>query len=167
MKRIAFTLLALTATISLSIAQNKPASPLATVEGTIGAAKVKIVYSQPSARGRQIMGNLVPYDKVWRTGANEATTIEFDKPVKIEGKDLPAGRYSLFTVPSEKQWTIVINKTADQMGAFDYKKEDDILRVNVPSKKAPSFVETFNISIVKDNIELKWENTLVAFKVKG
>ena len=167
MKRLVSLLLTLSATLTIAFAQGKPASPLATVEATIGAAKVKIVYSQPSARGRQVVGNLVPYDKVWRTGANEATTIQFDKPVKIEGKDVPAGRYSLFTIPMEKQWTIIINKTADQMGAFDYKKEDDVLRVTVPSKKAPAFVETFNIAIVNDNVELKWENTLVAFKIKG
>lgn len=166
MKRITFLLLALITTLSAANAQSKP-SPEATVEGKIGAANVKIVYCQPSARGRKIMGELVPYGEVWRTGANAATTIEFDKPVKIEGKDLAAGKYSLFTIPGEKEWTIIINKVAKQMGAYEYKKEDDVLRVTVKPTKTASMVETFNIALGKDDVQMKWENTAVAFKVKG
>ena len=128
MKRFTFLMLALATAFSASIAQQKPASPPATATGKIGAATVTIVYSQPSARGRKIMGGLVPYGEVWRTGANEATTIEFDKPVKIEGKDLAAGKYALFTIPGENEWTIIINKDVKQWGAFKYKQEDDILR---------------------------------------
>ncbi|MBA4055977.1 MAG: hypothetical protein C0490_14780, partial [Marivirga sp.] len=118
-------------------------------------------------RGRKIMGGLVPYGEVWRTGANAATTIEFDKPVKIEGKDLAAGKYSLFTIPGENEWTIIINKIAKQMGAYEYKKEDDVLRVTVKPTKTPAVVETFNISLGKDDVQMKWENTAVAFKIKG
>jgi len=113
------------------------------------------------------MGGLVPYGEVWRTGANEATTIEFDKPVKIEGKDLAAGKYALFTIPGENEWTIIINKDVKQWGAFKYKQEDDILRVPVKPAKTSAPVETFNIAVGKDDIQLKWENTAVAFKVKG
>src|SRR6187431_2271455 len=91
-------------------AQDKPASPKAEASGTLGAAKTKVTYCQPSARGRKVMGALVPYGEVWRTGANEATVIEFDKPVKVEGKDLAAGKYSLFTIPGESEWTIIFNK---------------------------------------------------------
>ena len=160
-------MLALATAFSASIAQQKPASPPATATGKIGAATVTIVYSQPSARGRKIMGGLVPYGEVWRTGANEATTIEFDKPVKIEGKDLAAGKYALFTIPGENEWTIIINKDVKQWGAFKYKQEDDILRVPVKPAKTPAPVETFNIAVGKDDIQLKWENTAVAFKVKG
>ena len=167
MKRITFLMLAMITTLSTLLAQDKPASPPATVDGKIGAAKVKIVYSQPSARGRKIMGGLVPYGEVWRTGANEATTIEFDKPVKIEGKDLPAGKYSLFTIPNENEWTIIINKDPKQWGAFKYKQESDVLRVSVKPTKTPSAVETFNIALGSDEVQLKWENTAVAFKVKG
>jgi Protein of unknown function (DUF2911) len=166
MKRITFLLLAFVTTLSAAIGQAKT-SPEATVEGKIGAANVKIVYCQPSAHGRKIMGGLVPYGEVWRTGANAATTIEFDKPVKIEGKDLPAGKYSLFTIPGEKEWTIIINKVAKQMGAYEYKKEDDVLRVTAKPTKTSSMVETFNISLGKDDVQMKWENTAVAFKVKG
>jgi hypothetical protein len=167
MKRFTFLMLALVTALSSTLAQEKPASPQATATGKIGAANVKIVYCQPSARGRKIMGGLVPYGEVWRTGANEATTIEIDKPVKIEGKDLAAGKYSLFTIPGENEWTIIINKDAKQWGAYKYKQEDDVLRVTVKPTKSAAAVETFNIAVGKDDVQLKWENTAVAFKVKG
>ena len=167
MKRVTFLMLALVTAVSSTLAQEKPASPQATATGKIGAANVKIVYCQPSARGRKIMGGLVPYGEVWRTGANEATTIEIDKPVKIEGKDLAAGKYSLFTIPGENEWTIIFNKDAKQWGAYKYKQEDDVLRVTVKPTKAAAPVETFNIAVGKDDVQLKWENTAVAFKVKG
>ena len=167
MKRVTFLMLALVTAVSSTLAQEKPASPQATATGKIGAANVKIVYCQPSARGRKIMGGLVPYGEVWRTGANEATTFEIDKPVKIEGKDLAAGKYSLFTIPGENEWTIIFNKDAKQWGAYKYKQEDDVLRVTVKPTKAAAPVETFNIAVGKDDVQLKWENTAVAFKVKG
>jgi hypothetical protein len=113
------------------------------------------------------MGGLVPYGEVWRTGANDATTFEIDKPVKIEGKDLAAGKYSLFTIPGEDTWTIIINRDAKQWGAFKYKKESDVLRVSVKPTKTSSTAETFNIGLGKDEVQMKWENTAVAFKVKG
>ena len=160
-------MLAMVTAVSSTLAQEKPASPQATATGKIGAANVKIVYCQPSARGRKIMGGLVPYGEVWRTGANEATTIEIDKPVKIEGKDLAAGKYSLFTIPGENEWTIIFNKDAKQWGAYKYKQEDDVLRVSVKPTKVSAPVETFNIAVGKDDVQLKWENTAVAFKVKG
>jgi len=167
MKRLTFLLLAVAMTLSSFGQEKKPLSPKATVEGKIGASKITIVYSQPSARGRKMLGGIEAYGKVWRTGANEATTIEFDKPVKIEGKDVPAGKYALFTIPNEKQWTIILNKESNQMGAFNYQEDKDLLRVNVASAKTPAFVETFNISIGKDDIQLKWEDTAVSVKIKG
>ena len=141
-------------------------SPAATAEGTFGSAKVKIEYHQPSAKGRKIMGSLVPYGDVWRTGANETTTIEFSGPAKIEGKDLAAGKYGLFTIPGENEWTIIINKGI-KWGAYTYKKEEDVLRVTVKPSKTDSFVETFVISVEKDQVVMKWENTKVAFTIKG
>jgi hypothetical protein len=167
MKRTSVFLLLLFAIVSVSVAQDKPASPKAEATGTIGKTKVTIVYSQPSARGRQIMGGLVPYGEVWRTGANEATTIEFDKPVKVEGKDLPAGKYALFTIPGEKEWTIIFNKDHKQWGHYNYKQSDDVLRVSVKPTKTDGFVETFNINVGKNEVVMKWENTAAAFKVKG
>ncbi|HEY9049779.1 MAG TPA: DUF2911 domain-containing protein [Ohtaekwangia sp.] len=167
MKRIAFLTLAFATMLTAAFAQDKPASPKAETAGKIGAANVKIVYCQPSARGRKIMGGLVPFGEVWRTGANEATTIEVDKPVKIEGKDLAAGKYSLFTIPGENEWTIIVNKEAKQWGAYNYKSADDVFRVAVKPGKTPAFVETFVIAVEKDQVVMKWENTSVAFKVKG
>lgn len=164
MKKIYFLLVAFFAVVSLQ-AQDKPASPKAEANGTIGGANIKVVYSAPSARGRKIMGGLVPYKEVWRTGANEATTIEFDKAVKIEGKDLAAGKYELFTLPGEKEWTIIFQKFTKQWGAYSYKEANDVLRVTVKPTKTKDFVETFNITVGKDAVELKWENTAVAFKV--
>ncbi len=167
MKKISILFLAFVAMITSVSAQDKPASPSATVAGKIGAANVKIVYCQPSAKGRKVMGELVPFGEVWRTGANEATTIEFDKPVKIEGKDLAAGKYSLFTVPGQSEWTLIINKESKQWGAYKYSDKEDVLRVTAKPAKTSEMVETFTISLGKDEIILKWENTAVAFKVKG
>ena len=142
-------------------------SPKAEASGTVGGAKVDIVYCRPSADKREIMGGLVPYGQVWRTGANAATTIEFDKPVKIEGKSLPAGKYALFTIPNENEWTIILNKDFNQQGAYNYDEKKDALRVNVKPKKSGEYVETFTITPEKDRVSLKWENTEVAFKVKS
>lgn len=154
--------------LNTSIAQDKkPLSPKETVKGKIGSANIEIVYSRPSSRGRSMIGGNEKYGEVWRTGANEATTIEFDKAVKIEGKDLPAGKYALFTIPSEKEWTIIFNKEHKQWGAYNYKESEDALRVNVKATKPASFVETFTIAVEKDQVILKWENSQVAFKVKG
>lgn len=167
MKRITLLLITLVSLTNFVFAQDKAASPKAEVSGKAGDASVKIVYSQPSAKGRKIMGGLVPYGQVWRTGANEATTIEFDKPVKVEGKELPAGTYALFTIPGENEWTIIFNKEVKQWGSFRYKESEDALRVTVKPTKTSSFVETFTIGTGKDEVNMKWENTAVAFKVKG
>lgn len=150
-----------------SIAQDKPLSPKETVTGTINGVKTEIVYCRPSARGRKMVGGKDPYGKVWRTGANEATTIEFDKDVAIEGKNLPRGKYSLFTIPGETDWTIIFNKVANQWGPYDYKESEDALRVNVKATKTTKFVETFTIIPEKDKVSLTWENFAVAFKVKA
>lgn len=152
-----------------AFAQEKPLSPKETVKGTIDGVNIEIVYSRPSSRGRTMIGGTEAYGKVWRTGANEATTIEFSKAVKIEGKDLPAGKYTLFTIPNEKEWTIIFNKELGQWGAYKYEetKGKDALKVTVPAGKPAAFVETFTISVDKDKINLQWENTAVSFKVKG
>lgn len=164
-----FTNYFLTAAMLLSIvaiAQKKPASPPAKVEGKSGAASITIDYSQPSAKGRKVMGELVPYGAVWRTGADNSTKLTISAPVKIEGQDLAAGTYAIFTIPGESEWTIIINKTV-AWGHYSYKEADDVLRVKVKPSKTDSLVETFNIAYEKDKVILKWENTQVAFSVKG
>jgi hypothetical protein len=148
-----------------AMAQDKKMpSPPATVEGIIDGVKIKIEYHQPSARGRKMLGGHEPYGTVWRTGANETTSIEFSGPVKFEGKDVAKGKYALFTIPGEEDWAIVINKTI-KWGAYDYKESEDVARATVKPSKTDTFVETFNIAIVKDQVVLKWENTQVAFRI--
>ena len=147
--------------------KSKRPSPPAKAEGTADGAKIAIDYSAPSAKGRKMLGGNEPFGKVWRTGANEATTFDVDKNVKIEGKELPKGKYALFTIPGENEWTIIFNKTADQWGAFKYKEADDALRVTVKPGKTDKFVETFNISVEGGKVVLRWENTQVTFNVKG
>lgn len=169
MKKILTLVAVVIAFISVdAVAQDsKPLSPKETVKGTIGSSAVEIVYCRPSARGRKMLGEKEKFGSVWRTGANDATSIEFSKAVKIEGKDLAAGKYALFTIPGEKEWVIIFNKNFNQMGAYEYSESQDVLRVTVPAGKTASFVETFTIAVEKDKVTLQWENTAVAFKVKG
>ncbi|MEJ2004761.1 MAG: DUF2911 domain-containing protein [Cyclobacteriaceae bacterium] len=150
----------------LSFETSAQQSPPAKAKGMVGGAEVEVNYHQPSARGREIMGGLVPYGEVWRTGANAATTISFDRDVEIEGEDLSAGTYSLYTIPGEKEWTIIFNNATGQWGT-QYPQESDALRVVVPAHKTDEFVETFTISSDENHVNLSWEHTKVSFKVKG
>jgi hypothetical protein len=149
-------------------AQEKALSPKETVKGVIGGVTTEVVYCKPSARGRKMGGGKDPYGQVWRTGANEATTIEFDRDVLIEGKRLEEGKYALFTIPGETSWTIIFNKGwKDAWGAYEYKQSEDVLRVTVRSLKTKQFVETFAITPEADKVSLTWENFYVAFRVKA
>lgn len=142
----------------------KMASPPAKAEGTIDGVKITIDYHQPSAKGRQIMGGLVPFGQVWRTGANATTSIELGANAKIEGQALAKGKYGIYTIPGEAEWTIIFNKEI-KWGAYEYSEKNDVLRVKVKPAKTPAFVETFTISVEKDNVTLRWENTSASFKV--
>ncbi|MFI5166086.1 MAG: DUF2911 domain-containing protein [Thermoanaerobaculales bacterium] len=144
-------------------------SPKATVVQTVGVTDVTIAYCRPSVRGRVIWGGLVPYDQVWRTGANEATTITFTDEVSIEGTALPAGTYGLFTIPGKDEWTVIFNKGAKQWGAYDYKQADDVLRVKV-KPQAAAFAEVMTLSfpavaIDSVTVALNWEKLEVPFTV--
>lgn len=141
-------------------------SPPKTATAKVDGAEVTIDYSSPGVKGRTIMGDLVPYGKVWRTGANEATTLTLGKGYMINGSEVPAGKYGLFTIPGEKEWTIIINTIWDQWGAYNYDSSKDILRFNVKSEKTKELVErmTFEIS-PKGKVTLMWENTKVSFKI--
>ncbi|SMB99215.1 conserved hypothetical protein [Hymenobacter roseosalivarius DSM 11622] len=146
--------------------KSKRPSPPATVSTTVGAAKITVDYSRPSMKGRKIFGALEPYGKVWRTGANEATTFEASQAVTINGQALPAGKYALFTIPGEQEWTIIFNKTAEQWGAYKYDEKQDALRVKVKPTKPAQPVEQFTIKADKaGTIMMTWENSQVAFKV--
>jgi hypothetical protein len=131
-------------------------------------AVISIDYSQPSVKGRTIGKDLEPKEgSVWRTGANEATIFETSKDVKVEGKDLPAGKYSLFTIAGKEEWIIIFNKTWKQWGAFQYKEADDALRVKVRPAKAPAFAEKMTFDIDKKGVvTLLWGDLKVDFTVK-
>jgi hypothetical protein len=124
----------------------KPLSPPATASGTIGAAKITIDYSAPSKRGREIMGGLVPYGKVWRTGANAATTLTTDRDLMIGHLSVPAGKYTLYTIPNAKEWTLIVNKQNGQWGT-EYDEKQDLGRVTLAVKSTKAPVETLVIAV--------------------
>ncbi len=146
-------------------------SPNATVSQTIGITDVRITYGRPGVEGRTIFSNdgLVPFGEVWRTGANEATTISFSTPVHIEGDSLAAGTYSVFTIPGRDTWTIIFNNTAEQWGAYNYDSSQDALRVEVePETAAPREMLSFSFHHVTDtsaNVHLHWSETRVPFEI--
>ncbi len=142
------------------------ASQHATITQRVGLTDVSIDYSRPDKRDREIFGGLVPYDKVWRTGANAPTKIKFSDAVKIEGKDVPAGEYAFYTIPGKDEWTIILSKNLKLWGAYGYKPDSDELRVTVKPTTLPNPVETFTIGFddLKDNgatISLEWDTTRV------
>lgn len=130
-------------------------------EGKIGDAEVKITYGRPKVKGREIWGSLVPYGKVWRAGADEATTITFSKDVKVEGQAVPAGTYALFFIPEKDEWTLVLNKVAKQWGAFRYAEGEDQLRVKVKPTASAAAVEELTYAIEGDQVILQWEKVAV------
>ena len=147
------------------------ASPAASVKQRIGLTDVEIAYSRPSARGRKIMGGLVPYGEVWRTGANAATKITLSTDVGIEGKLVPAGSYALFTIPGETEWTVIVNKVVGQWGSYDYDEKNDEVRVKVKPVAMPEFMETMTIDVanVRDDsavLTIAWEKTRVPIKLE-
>lgn len=133
-------------------------------EGTIDGVEIVMEYGKPKVNGRTIWGGLIPFDKLWRTGADEATTISFSKNVTVEGKALAAGTYSLFTVPGKTEWEIVFNKVARQWGAYKYDKAQDALRVKVKSAKADN-MEELTFKIKGSKVVLHWEKCKVPFTV--
>lgn len=143
----------------------QPSTPQ-TISQDFGLGKISVSYSRPNVKGRKIFGALEPYDKVWRTGANSATVVKFTDAIKVEGKDLPAGEYALFTIPGKTEWTIIFNKGVKEWGAYTYSEANDVLRVKVKPIALKEKVETFTIQFanVYDSsaqLQLSWENTLV------
>ncbi|HZY36432.1 MAG TPA: DUF2911 domain-containing protein [Mucilaginibacter sp.] len=141
-------------------------SPRENVSGSINGAKVTIGYGSPSVRGRKIWGGLVPYGQIWRTGANPVTEIQTDKDLKIEGKTLPAGKYSIFTVPGENEWKVIFNSETGQWGikgdgSANDDPSKDVLTVTVKPKKSPGFHEKLTFTINKGDFTLLWENLAV------
>ena len=144
-------------------------SPGASVTQKVGLTDVSVNYSRPSVKGRKIFGDLLPYGKLWRTGANAATKLTFSDEVTVEGKKVPAGEYALFTIPGATEWTVILNKNA-KASTNDYKQEEDVARFTVKPSKAPTKVESFTIlfsdvTANSANLDIAWENTLVRTKL--
>ncbi|HXU12422.1 MAG TPA: DUF2911 domain-containing protein [Candidatus Binatia bacterium] len=146
-------------------------SQKASVMQTVGLTDVTIMYNRPGVKGRVIWGGLVPYDKVWRTGANEATTITLSQAVKINGQPLPAGTYSFHTIPGKTSWTLIFNKTAEQWGSYDYDASKDALRIQVTPVTGPNqewMAFSFSdVSTDSATVELAWEKLRVPFKIEA
>ena len=141
-------------------------SPKQTITEEFGLGKITLTYCRPGVKDRKIFGLTEPYGLVWRTGANNATTIQFTDEVTIEGRKVPAGEYGLFSIPGEKEWVFILNKTPKQWGAYSYKEADDLVRFKVPVTKAPAFTETLTLNFTEATnsactLQLDWENTEV------
>ncbi len=139
----------------------KRLSPHETISTEIGGDKVTITYGRPYVKGRKIGGEIAPFGQVWRLGADEATKITVPAAMKLGTIALAPGSYSLFAIPGEDKWTIIVNSVADQWGAFDYDKSKDVGRFDLPVKKLSSPVEEFTISLTKEgarsaNLSLQW-----------
>jgi len=142
------------------------ASPFCKIEQKVGLTDVSIAYSRPSMNGRKIMGALVPYGEMWRTGANASTKLSFSDDVKLNGHEVPAGTYALYTIPGESEWTIILHKNTNHWGTggANYKQEEDLLRFQVKAETLPVTMETFTIEIgdlktESAKIWLLWERT--------
>lgn len=133
-------------------------------EATVAGVAVTVEYGRPLVNGREIWGKLVPYGRVWRTGADEATTITFSKDVTVEGEKLAAGTYSLFTIPGESEWTVIFNRTARQWGAYEYDAGADALRVNV-APESGDHIEALEFVVEGERVVVRWEKARVGFRI--
>jgi Protein of unknown function (DUF2911) len=172
MKKLFMATLAFTAVASIHAQFKLPAaSPKQKVMQEFGVGSVEVTYCRPSVKGRKIFGNLEKYGEVWRTGANEATNIRFTEQVMVGDQKVDSGSYALFTIPNEKDWTIIINKGVNGWGAYDYKKEDDVARIIVKPNMVKNLMELFTIEFVnikKDAMDMRivWANTEVLVPIK-
>lgn len=147
------------------------ASSTQTIIQDFGLGKVTVTYSRPNVKDRKIFGGIIPYGEVWRTGANAATTITFTEKIMIDGHSVPAGTYSLFSIPQRGEWTIILNKTAKQWGAYSYKQADDLLRFTVKpirvSEKRETFTMAFaNTTTKATDLYLVWDHTAAAIHME-
>lgn len=149
------------------------ASPSASFQQEIGSSTVKVAYNRPLARGRKIFGELVPYSKLWRTGASDCTTISTDEDITFGNSILKAGTYSMFSIPSKNEWTIIINSDVTLHGETGYDEKKDVMRFTVSTEKTANFYETFTIELNDINskgegfLKIEWENTMVKIPMKS
>jgi small nuclear ribonucleoprotein (snRNP)-like protein len=146
-------------------------SPTATINQKLGLTDISVTYSRPGAKNRVVFGELVPFGKVWRTGANKATSVTFSTDVNLGGKDVKAGTYSLFTIPNSAEWTVILNSNTELWGAGKYDEAKDVARFTIKPTILNDIVETFTIDFSHlvgsdGHMNLSWENTRVAIAVK-
>jgi tetratricopeptide (TPR) repeat protein len=165
MRKLSLFILALG--LSVANAQELPApSPSATLSQRVGLTDFTIEYSRPGVKGREIFGALIPYNEVWRTGANKATSIEFSATVMFDGKKVAAGKYSVFTIPAEGEWTFILNKNTELWGAGDYKESEDVIRIAVAASET-EMTETFTMDITHlssegGHLEISFADRMIA-----
>lgn len=149
------------------------ASPASSFDQEVGSAIIKIAYSRPLVRGRKIFGELVPFDKLWRTGASDCTVINTSEDISFGKSILKVGSYSIFSIPSVNEWTIIVNTDTTLHGETGYDEKKDVMRFKVPTEKSPNFYETFTIELNDINsrgeafLKIFWENTMVKIPIKS
>jgi hypothetical protein len=171
MKKIIIAAAAVFALLSADAQLRTPApSPTQTIKQDFGLASVELSYSRPAMKGRKVFGDLVPFGKVWRTGANSATTINFGEEVSIGGKKIPAGKYGLLSIPDKNSWTLIISKQLDVTSPAAYKQDMDVVRVDAKTMKMNESMESFtmqfaNVKPTSCELHIMWENTAVALPI--
>lgn len=156
---------------ALCAQEKKPASPHETTSAVVGGKKIAITYGRPYVKGRNVWtGTLAPYGKVWRTGADDATTFSTEGDVMLGSLHVPAGTYALFTIPGEKEWTLILNKVAKQWGAYSYDEKQDLGRVKMAAKKLSSPVEQLTIAVApagghKATLTITWSDAEASIPV--
>ncbi|GAA0873471.1 hypothetical protein GCM10009117_26180 [Gangjinia marincola] len=170
-------LIALCVTVSFQTTQaqdfpdmDKSPMDIAMLRGDNNQALIRVIYSRPQKKDREIFGKLVPYGKIWRTGANEATEITFYVDMMLNDSKIEAGTYSLYTIPGEKEWTVILNKTTNRWGTSGYSQEQDAVRINAPARTSPATIESFSIAFKPtDNgahLMMGWDDTFIQVPFK-
>src|SRR5690349_3027066 len=173
MKKSLLAALALFLFIAADAQLKTPApSPTQTIKQDFALSSIELSYSRPGMKGRKVYGDLVPFGNVWRTGANQATTLTFGEEVSIGGVKIPAGKYGLLSIPDKANWTLIITKQTDVTSPSAYKKESDVVRVTAKPVLVSSKVETFtmqfaNIKANSCELQILWENTMVSLPIRA
>ncbi|CAH0996488.1 hypothetical protein EMA8858_02620 [Emticicia aquatica] len=170
-KFLLYIILIIVSTQTFAQINTPAASPSTTLTQSLGLTKITIDYSRPSVKGRKIFGDLVPYGKIWRTGANKITSIKFDDDVLVNGAAMKAGSYGLYTIPGKNEWTIIFNRDDKQWGSYGYDINKDVIRFNVQPMQPQEFAEKMTIDFVEFTpttafLSIKWESTEVRFKIE-
>lgn len=166
---LSFVAILMLATAVMAQPAHPRKSPISIAAATANGGYVKVVYGSPYINGREIFGALIPYQQVWRTGANEASEITFTKDVTFGGSDVPAGTYSLFSQPGEREWTLILNKGLGMWGDYTYKAELDLVRVAAGSSQTDTVQDPFRITMKAENetitMTLAWDKTVVMLPI--